>query len=90
MEIMLLHPIPNDRKYQTADVFWLGPGQSWTEAPGFEQLGIVIDQDMENLPTIQKGLRAARHEYLTLSDYQEIRLRHFHRRLAEVVGDSLS
>ena len=85
MEIMLLHPIPDDGRYQTAEPFWLESGQSWTEAPGFKQLGIVIDQDMENLPKIQKGLRAASHDHLTLSDYQEIRLRHFHRRLTEVV-----
>ena len=86
MEIMLLHPIPNDGVYQTANPFWLDSGQSWTEAPGFAQLGIVIDQDMENLPKIQKGLRAASHAHLTLSDYQEIRLRHFHRRLSEVIA----
>lgn len=86
MEIMLLHPIPDDADYQTAEPFWLEAGQSWTQAPGFEALGIVIDQDMENLPKVQKGLRAARHEYLTLSDYQEIRLRHFHRRLSEVIA----
>ncbi len=47
---------------------------------------MVIDQDMRNLPRVQKGLRAAQHNTLTLSDYQEIRIRHFHRRLDEVLG----
>ena len=46
----------------------------------------IIDQDMENLPRIQKGLRAASHDHIVLSDYQEIRIRHFHRRLDEVLG----
>ena len=86
MEIMLLHPIPSDGEYQTAEAHWLDPDDSWTKAPGFEALGVVIDQDMDNLPRVQRGLRAARHETITLSDYQEIRLRHFHRRLDEVVG----
>lgn len=86
MEMSLLHPIPDDGDYQTAEPHWLEPGESWTHAPGFEGLGMVIDQDMENLPKIQKGLRAASHDHITLSDYQEIRLRHFHRRLDEVVG----
>ncbi len=86
MEIMLLHPIPQSGEFEAAQPFWLAPGQSWSEAPGFAGLGIVIDQDMENLPKVQKGLRAAQHKYATLSDYQEIRLRHFHRRLDEVLG----
>jgi phenylpropionate dioxygenase-like ring-hydroxylating dioxygenase large terminal subunit len=86
MEIMVLHPIPDDGDWETAEPFWLDPGQSWTQAPGFEALGMVIDQDMANLPRIQRGLRAARHDSITLSDYQEIRIRHFHRRLDEVLA----
>ncbi len=86
MEIMRLHPIPDDENYITAEPYWLKPGESWTHAPGFEQLGIVIDQDMDNLPRIQHGLRAARHSHMTLSDYQEIRIRHFHARLNAQLG----
>ena len=86
MEIMMLHPIPDDGDYQTAEPFWLEPGQSWTEAPGFEMLGMVIDQDTDNLPRIQRGLRAARQKTILLGDYQEIRLRHFHRRLDEIMA----
>ena len=86
MEIFVLHPIPAHGDYETAQMHWLDKGESWTHAPGFEALGIVIDQDMANLPKIQRGLRAARHKTITLSDYQEIRIRHFHRRLDEVLG----
>ncbi len=88
MEIFVLHPIPDDGRYETAEPFWLEPGESWTRAPGFEALGLVIDQDMANLPRVQRGLRAARHRAVTLSDYQEIRIRHFHRRLDEVLAAS--
>ncbi len=83
MEIMMLHPQPDDGDFVTAEPFRLAPGQSWTEAPGFQALGYVIDQDMQNLPRVQKGLRAARHRHVTLSDYQETRIRHFHTRLNE-------
>ncbi len=86
MEIMMLHPKPDDGVYEVAEPFWLAAGQSWTEAPGFKGLGFVIDQDMANLPRVQKGLRAAQHDTLTLSDYQETRIRHFHARLNEVLG----
>ena len=86
MEVMLLHPIPDHGDYSTAEPCWLETGQSWRDAPGFAGLGIVIDQDIENLPRIQRGLRAAQHDHIVLSDYQEIRIRHFHHRLDEVLG----
>ncbi len=88
MEVWLIHPRPDDGSWQTATPHWLEPGESWTHAPGFEALGMVIDQDMDNLPRVQRGLRAARHDHIVLSDYQEIRIRHFHRRLDEVLGIS--
>lgn len=88
MEIMILHPVPADGVYETASPHHLEPGESWSNAPGFESLGMVIDQDMVNLPRIQRGLRAASHRTITLSDYQEIRLRHFHRRLDQVLGSA--
>ncbi len=87
MEVMMLHPIPDDGEFTPAEPFVLDQGQSWAEAPGFHALGMVIDQDMANLPRVQKGLRAAQQKTITLSDYQEIRIRHFHRRLDEVLGD---
>ena len=83
MEIMLLFPIPDDGEFETAEPFWLEPGQSWSEAPGFKTMGMVIDQDMDNLPRVQRGLRAATQQHITLSDYQEIRIRHFNQRLDE-------
>ena len=86
MEIMLLHPVPADGSFETAAEHWLEPGESWTHAPGFEALGLVIDQDMENLPRVQKGLRAASHRAVVLADYQESRIRHFHARLDQQLG----
>ncbi len=86
MEIMLLHPVPPDGSFETAAEHWLEPGESWTHAPGFEALGLVIDQDMENLPRVQRGLRAASHRAVVLADYQESRIRHFHARLDQQLG----
>lgn len=86
MEIMLLHPRPAHGQAQTAAEHWLEPGESWTHAPGFELLGMVIDQDMANLPRVQRGLRAAQHRNIVLADYQEVRLAHFHRRLDQQLG----
>ncbi len=46
----------------------------------------MIDQDMDNLPRVQRGLRAARHRTLLLADYQESRIAHFHARLNAQLG----
>ena len=86
MEIILLHPIPDDGVYQTAAEHWLEIGESWTHAPGFDLLGMVIDQDIDNLPKVQKGLKNASHTSIVLGDYQEIRIRHFHQRLDVQLG----
>jgi len=86
MEIMLLHPVPPDGGHRTAEPHWLAEGESWSHAPGFEALGMVIDQDMANLPRVQRGMVAARHRTHLLADYQESRLRHFHARLDRQLG----
>ncbi|WP_420435912.1 aromatic ring-hydroxylating oxygenase subunit alpha [Candidatus Poriferisodalis sp.] len=86
MEMMLLHPMPDDGEWESAAPHWLDVRESWAHAPGFESLGAVIDQDIANLHRVQRGMRAAQHRYHTFSDYQEIRIRHFHRRLDDVIG----
>jgi len=87
MEIMILHPRPTDgREYHTASLQLLGPDESWSKARGFEQLGMVFDQDTDNLVRVQRGLRFGRQERLHLGDYLEIRIRHYHHRLDQQLG----
>lgn len=87
MEIMVLHPRPQDgRPAPTAELQLLGPDESWTRARGLELLGAVFDQDTDNLLRVQRGLRFRGATPLVLADYQEIRIRHYHRRLDEVLG----
>ncbi len=86
MEIMVLLPRHEGSPQRAVEPHWLEPGESWTHAPGFEAIGMVIDQDMANLPRVQRGMRAAKHHTLLTSDYQEQRLRHFHARLDTQLG----
>jgi len=87
MEIMILHPRPTDgRPYETAALQLLGPDESWSTARGFEQLGMVFDQDTDNLVRVQRGLRFGRQDRLVLGDYLEIRIRHYHHRLDQQLG----
>ena len=84
---MLLHPRPEDgREVQTAQMVLLEPGESWTKVPGFELLGMLLDQDVDNLVRVQRGLRFRGRRELAIADYQEIRIRHYHHRLDQVLG----
>lgn len=50
-------------------------------------LGLVLDQDANNLPSIQAGMNSAAYPGLWLSD-QELRIRHFHKTISDYVGDN--
>ena len=49
----------------------------------------VFDQDMENLPYVQQGMKASANGRLELGHYQESRIRHFHRTLDKYMSGQL-
>lgn len=55
--------------------------QPWASEAGLGALGGVFDQDMNNLPQIQEGLKSSPNGKVRLANYQEIRIRHFHKTL---------
>ena len=59
--------------------------QPWTDAPELGGLGDVLDQDMANLPFVQDGLHCSKTGKIQLADYQEIRIRQFHRTMDKYV-----
>ena len=54
--------------------------------PELSYYGPIIDQDADMMPQVQKGLRASATGKITLSAYQEIRIRHFHRTLSDYMA----
>ena len=42
--------------------------------------GTILDQDMQNMEAVQRGVKAAPpgREFMTLANYQESNIRHFH------------
>ena len=51
---------------------------SWSAAPALGRLGWVFDQDVANAPLVQAGLKASGKHAVSLANYQEIRIRHYH------------
>ncbi len=79
MDIMKLDPLPQgDERPPPAPTRYLGDDESWTDVPELGALGKVFNQDTARFARIQRGLRASVRPSLTLSRYQESRIRHFH------------
>jgi len=85
MECMYLSPFTGDRP-RSAPVHWLGPDDDWTNAPELGFLARVFNQDTFNLSKVQLGLRTTSKPGVTLSLYQETKIRHFHRLLEQQLG----
>jgi len=83
MEVMMLMPVPPaGPRPAPARMRLLGEHEEWTDAPELGPLGPIFKQDMNNMPFVQRGLRAARKPGVTLANYQESRIRHLHQTLA--------
>jgi hypothetical protein len=83
MEVRILSRAPPGQPRPRAPVMnLLGDDQAWVAATELGQaLAGVFDQDMANLPYVQDGLKVSKNGLVQLGDYQEIRIRHFHRTL---------
>ncbi len=87
MECMYLAPYPPGERPHAAPIHWLGPDDDWTEASELGMLARVFNQDVYNLPKVQRGLEAVKKPgYVTLASYAETKLRHFHKLYDRWVG----
>ena len=88
IDVMFLSPVPpGQERPKPAEVHWLEEDQSWSDAEELGRLAPVLNQDSNNIPEVQRGLKALQRfgRGLTMSRYQESRIRHFHKTLMEYV-----
>ena len=78
MECMYLAPNPPGEKPPAAPIHRLGADDDWTEAPELGFLARVFNQDTFNLAKVQLGLKTMKKKTVTLANYQETKIRHFH------------
>jgi len=82
-EILILQPIPASGDCpKPATPQKLGIEDSYTTIDGFD-LGAVLDQDTENFHRQWAGMKASFKKGQTLGNYQEVRIRNFHKTLDE-------
>ncbi len=85
MEVILLVPYIDDPP-PSCEVHWLTDDETFTDAAELAGLGKVFNQDLYNMPRVQHGLESTRRSHVTLSAYQEAKVRWLHRRLGEFMG----
>ncbi|MCK7510586.1 MAG: hypothetical protein MZV70_45370 [Desulfobacterales bacterium] len=87
MEVMLLRPLPKGgERPAPAKMRLLATTSAGPTAPDLGVLAPIFEQDMSNMPWVQRGLRASRKPGVTLSVYQESRIRHLHRVLDDYLA----
>ena len=83
-ECMYFAPAPDpDNRPPAAPIHWLGVDDDWVEAPELGLLAKVFNQDVVNMPYVQKGLKTMKQPYVIFADYGETKPRHFHKLLQE-------
>lgn len=90
-EVRLMLPCPEGRETPPpAELVELGPDDSVFEnVPPFGFLGFIFDQDMSNMPLIQKGAHAANPEesFTRLGRYQEQLIQHWNNLIVDRVAE---
>lgn len=84
MEVMLLY-VRNDPPPSDAPLRMLDQDQQFADAVELGGLGPVLDQDVDNLVKVQRGMKAAHKRGVTLANYQEIRIRRYHHILDDYI-----
>ena len=85
-EILILQPLPEGAERPApAEVNRLGIEDSYQQVEGFA-LAHVLDQDTENFHRQWAGMNASRKTGQTLGNYQEVRIRNFHKTLDKYFG----
>lgn len=79
MEVRVLGRLKDGETAPVPQMVMVGPDESFEAELG--QLGYVLEQDMRNLPEVQRGMVASKSRKLQLAVYQESRIRHFQRTL---------
>ncbi|MEP5765708.1 MAG: aromatic ring-hydroxylating dioxygenase subunit alpha [Halieaceae bacterium] len=84
MDIFLLTRFPEGEEApEDVTTVRLGIDEPFNTAADVMGAGLarVFDQDGSNLPQVQRGMKASKKGAVTLANYQEVRIRHFHQTL---------
>ena len=81
----LFFPFEGERP-PSCETIVLGPEESLEDVEGLGGLGLILQQDAEQLPAVQRGMKNLKDGVATLTQYQELRIRHYHKLLEQYIG----
>lgn len=91
MEIMVICQLATDaERPKDVPVRRLGEDELFSQAPELGvSLGTIFDQDLANMPMIQKGMHNVESRELVLANYHEVRIRHYHQTIDKYISGEL-
>jgi hypothetical protein len=91
MEIIVLCQLPSGaERPKDSPARRMGEDELFSQAPELGvALGTIFDQDLFNMPMIQKGMANVESGELVLANYQEVRIRHFHQTIDKYIQRGL-
>ena len=88
-DILFLQPVPDKGpRPAPAETVYLDIDEPYTSVPAFEEnrLSYVLDQDTDNFKRQWAGILASLKGSETLGNYQQARIRHFHKTLDDYLA----
>ncbi len=90
MDVYRMAPVPDGQdRPEPSPTRRLRLDQDWKEAEGMGGLADVFEQDMENLPRVQAGLKSTGKSTVSFGLYQEARLRRWHKMIDRYILEGL-
>jgi nitrite reductase/ring-hydroxylating ferredoxin subunit len=90
MEVRILARKPKDAALPRAvPMHFLRDDEPWSTVTAWGRLGGVFDQDMQNLPYVQDGLKASKTGEINFGRYQEMRLKRWHQTVEKYINGEL-
>ncbi len=84
-DTMLFLPFSGERP-PSAETIELGPDDPLEDIAALGGLALVLHQDAMQLPSVQRGQQNLVDGNLMLTEYQELRIRHYHKTLEHYLG----
>lgn len=81
--MLLADPPVGEENPKPAEPYVLREDERFCEVDALGMLGPIFDQDIENMQSVQRGMKATRKSGISLAQYQESRIRHMHQELGK-------
>jgi hypothetical protein len=84
-DTMLFHPFSGERP-PSCETQVLGPDDAMVDVEALGGLALVLHQDAVQIPAVQRGMKQMQGNALAVSEYQELRIRHYHKLLEDYIA----